>query len=79
MTPAQLKAIRTDLGLTQEELAEVLRLTRATIGHYETGKRVPTATIAMLYQELESGWRPRTLRELPRRMKSKKQHAPPPR
>ena len=48
MSPEQLTAIRTALGLTQEELAEVLCVNRLTIGGFETGKRVPNATLTML-------------------------------
>lgn len=36
-----LRKLRTDAKLTQSELAEKLKITRSTIGMYETGKREP--------------------------------------
>ena len=39
MTPAELKSIRQDLGLTQKELAELLGLSRVFIGMMERGEK----------------------------------------
>lgn len=36
-----LRTIRKAAGITQQQLAEKLRLTQAAIGHYETGRRQP--------------------------------------
>lgn len=38
---ARLKKLRTDEGLTQNELAPELGISRSTLGMYETGKREP--------------------------------------
>ena len=37
----QLKRLRNEAGLSQEQLAERLQLSRPAIGHYETGFRKP--------------------------------------
>ena len=37
----KLKELREFLGLTQEEMAKQLGVTRSTISHYEIGKREP--------------------------------------
>lgn len=37
----RLKAIRNDLGLTQQEFADELGVTRASISNYELGRREP--------------------------------------
>lgn len=37
----KLKELREFLGLTQEEMAEKLKVTRSTISHYEKGQREP--------------------------------------
>lgn len=39
MTPEQLVAFREDLGFTQQELADRLRVDRVTIARWETGAR----------------------------------------
>lgn len=36
-----LKSLRTSSGITQEELAKVLKISRSTIGMYENGSREP--------------------------------------
>lgn len=36
-----LKAARKSAGITQTELAELVGMTQAAIGHYETGRRTP--------------------------------------
>ena len=38
---AQLKKLRTDLGLSQSRAAELLGLSRGAIAYYESGKREP--------------------------------------
>ncbi len=35
-----LKELRTENNLSQNDLAKVLNVTRATYGHYETGRRI---------------------------------------
>lgn len=39
--PSRLKEARIKNGLTQEEVAKELKVTHATIGNYENGKREP--------------------------------------
>lgn len=42
MKPAELKRIREQLGLTQQQLAEALRTTRVSVARYEAGmRRIP--------------------------------------
>lgn len=36
-----LKSLRTARGMTQEELAKVLKISRSTVGMYENGSREP--------------------------------------
>lgn len=40
MTP--LKSFRKKAGLTQTQLGDLIGLTQAAIGHYETGRRTPS-------------------------------------
>ncbi len=50
MTPAEIRSIREEMGLTQQEFAERLGLkTRGAIAHVEDGRRNPTpgAVVAM--------------------------------
>jgi repressor LexA len=47
MTPDEFKRLRTELGLTQEALAEKLRTTRMTITRYEGGTRRIPGVIAV--------------------------------
>ncbi len=41
MFDKRLKQLREETGLTQEELAKKLNISRGTYAHYETGKREP--------------------------------------
>lgn len=43
-----LKSLRTSKGLTQDELAKILKISRSTVGMYESGAREPD------YETLES-------------------------
>lgn len=49
-----IKAARVNVGLTQEEAAKELGITRATLANYESGKTTPSITmgqkIASLYK-----------------------------
>lgn len=38
---SRIKQLRTDRGITQEQLASMLKVSRSTIGMYESGKREP--------------------------------------
>jgi transcriptional regulator with XRE-family HTH domain len=52
--PSRIKAERENLGLSQIEVAETLKIARSTLANYETGTRKPdleTLTkIAILYE-----------------------------
>lgn len=52
MTPARLKRIRRELGLTQEELAHRLGVRRVTVARWETGARGIAEPIARLVQRI---------------------------
>ena len=42
MKPADLKRVREQLGLTQQQLADTLRTTRVSVARYEAGmRRIP--------------------------------------
>ena len=42
MFAERLKLLRTEKGLTQVELAEMLNVSKGTVGMWETGKRMPS-------------------------------------
>lgn len=42
MFSERLKASRKEVGLTQVELAKILKVSNGTIGMWETGKREPS-------------------------------------
>lgn len=55
MSPKQLKETREQLGLTQDELAQVLGLAgKKTISHFETGFRTPSPLISAVMSYLGS-------------------------
>ena len=61
MTPAELKAIRQRYGLTQSELARILRIEdHRTIRRWEKGERAISGPATVLLELMESG-------ELPQR------------
>lgn len=54
--------IRHQLGLTQQEMAEILNVsTYRIVQSWERGRRVPSGTVLMVYEQIASGWRPPTL------------------
>jgi transcriptional regulator with XRE-family HTH domain len=55
ITGQQVKAARLLLGWTQSELGGQTGLSKATIGHFETGKRPPPVlSVSVIKQVLES-------------------------
>ena len=59
MTPAEILAARKALGLTQEQLAEVMGMRgKTTISEWEGGKRNPTAAAVRLMRAYLEGYRP---------------------
>ena len=51
MTPTQFKAIRQGAGLTQTELADLLRMSdRRTIRHWEKGTRAISGPVSILME-----------------------------
>jgi DNA-binding transcriptional regulator YiaG len=63
MTPAELKAIRAQLGLTQLQLGQWLAIKGRDPGHtvrmWEIGKCKVSGPVATLLEAFLSGWRPR--------------------
>lgn len=54
MSPAKIKKIRTKLGLTQAELAEMIGVAKLTLSQYETGFRNPNKTVILLLMVLDN-------------------------
>jgi transcriptional regulator with XRE-family HTH domain len=52
MTPADLRAIRERLGLTQAELAERIGVTDRSMRRYESGEHSISRPIAMLIESI---------------------------
>ena len=52
MTPADFRAARATLGLTQRALAERLHCTRLYVSYIETGRRTPSETLCALLETL---------------------------
>ena len=48
-----IKSARIEKGLTQQQLADVVFVTRQTISKWELGKSVPEASLILLYQYLD--------------------------
>ncbi|MDF2884955.1 MAG: family transcriptional regulator [Clostridiaceae bacterium] len=48
MLSAILTYLRKERGLTQEELADELNISRSEYAHYESGKRKPTVEIMII-------------------------------
>lgn len=57
MKPKELKSIRIAMGLTQEELADRLRITRNSVARMERGEMIITPPMALLisYVAREAG------------------------
>lgn len=47
----RLKQLRADKKLTQQELANILKISRGTYAHYEIGKREPDQKTLILFAE----------------------------
>lgn len=64
MTPAAIRKARADLGMTQAQFADVLRLSdpygegRRTVRRWENGQRTPSGPVSVAIEALLSGWRP---------------------
>ena len=52
MTPAQFKALRKKLGMTQTEIAKALEVTQVTVAYWETGKRPILKVTALAIEHL---------------------------
>ena len=64
MTPAELKAIRERAGLTQDQLAKLLRLSDSrTIRRYEDGSREVSGPVAIIMELLDAGELPAEYRK----------------
>ena len=51
-TPDLIKKLRTEQGLTQEELAEKVHVTRQAVSRWETGETLPTPDTLLLLSKL---------------------------
>ncbi len=47
----RIKSLRIEKGLTQDDLAEMINVTKSTISYYENSKRTPTVTNLHLLAE----------------------------
>ncbi|NWF74664.1 MAG: helix-turn-helix domain-containing protein, partial [Nitrospirae bacterium] len=55
MRPTELKRVREQLGLTQQQLADALRTTRVSVARYEAGmRRIPGMVNVALDQLVRS-------------------------
>ena len=61
MTPSDIKEMRIDLGLAQEQLANALGVAKLTMSQYETGFRKPGPTVLILLVVFDSIPRKRAL------------------
>lgn len=59
MAPAQLKAYRQQLGLTQSGLAALLRCDARTVRKWEAGDREIPGPAEVAVEALADGWRPK--------------------
>ena len=66
LAPAEIRAIREKYGLTQAQLARLLRLGGNTLSRWEAGRNVQTAAMDVLL---------RLLRDLPASLQYLKRHA----
>lgn len=52
MTPQEIKNLRSDLGTTQAELAEIVGVSSGTVARWETGGRIPNQHAQAILQKL---------------------------
>ena len=53
MTPAQIRTLRKQLKLTQQELADLIAAQRVTVARWEIGTSRPTGAYLKLLKELK--------------------------
>ena len=54
MDPTQIKNIRQTLGITQEQLAAIIGVTKTTVGRYEIGQAKPSGNPAKKLAQLDN-------------------------
>lgn len=54
MTSEEVKKIRSCLGITQEELASILGVTKTTVGRYEIGQAKPSGNVEQKLLQLQA-------------------------
>jgi DNA-binding transcriptional regulator YiaG len=52
VTPNRIKALRKRLGLTQQQLADMIAATQVTVARWETGSNEPKGAYVKALQEL---------------------------
>lgn len=58
LTPSDIKAARTALGLSQAKFAAALGVTSVAVEHWEGGKRTPPAMLRLAIAALLNGLEP---------------------
>ena len=48
----RIRALRVESGMTQEELAEMIRVSNTTLSQYETGARIPSDAVKIKIAEI---------------------------
>lgn len=64
MKAEDLKKIRQNLNLTQEELAKLIGVSKNTIYNYENGHKIPASKI-LIFEQLKSQYLDKTTQEKP--------------
>ena len=62
VTSTQIKALRKSLGLTQQQLADVIAATQVTVARWETGGNEPKGAYLKALQELATKAKTKTKR-----------------
>lgn len=55
LTPAEIRALREQLGYSQEKMSEVLEIGAKTWSRWETGRQRPSRSLNLLLKALKSG------------------------
>jgi len=64
MTPIEIKQVRNDLGLSQEEFARALNVSYTTVNRWENGKAQPTGPVVQLLSAFKKASRKPDIMEI---------------